>query len=155
LFFTFLGAYVVAFLVTIVGIAGGLTLDAEAKTPLIYALIVEVAASVVTLFKKTDFFEADIQAVKQKAAQDIASLKKEIDLKTSELETTKSEIEGLEKARAEEVLALRSECMKVTDAKDRAFEQLEKYKTACKQDVTQLNAKIEELQIALDNRSNP
>jgi len=56
LFGTFLVVFGATALVTLLGIAGPLSIREEYLNKLFYLLIVEVIASVVALFKKTDFF---------------------------------------------------------------------------------------------------
>jgi len=145
LFFIILGAFVVAFGVTIAGITGFLPLDEKAKGPLIAALIVELALGVLALFKKTDFFAADDQAKAQKHNREITTLVANLSAMRLELESARSTIEALEKARAREVLGRQSDYVKLTEAKDAADEKLAQYKIACAKDLATLKTKIEEL----------
>ena len=141
LYFTVLGVFVIAFIVTVLGICGVLNLDPQAKTPLVIALLVEVAGSVVALFKKTDFFKADDDAVAQRAA----ALKAEIAARESDISSLISEIDALKKAHAREVLHLQAERSEIRRAKDEALETLAKYKDACHKDISRLKSEIEEL----------
>jgi len=59
LFYTFLFVFASTAIVTLLGIAGILSIDKEYLTKLFYALIVQSIAPVIVLFKKTEFFSDD------------------------------------------------------------------------------------------------
>jgi hypothetical protein len=145
LFFTFWAFFVIAFLVTVIGICGGLTLDAEAKKPLIYALIVEVAGAVVAVYRNTDFLKADDESAKKNANRIVAALKTDLELKQSELDSIKSEHEAENRAYVKNVSDLKHECVQLTNAKDEALKRLDEYKGACYRDVARLKSEIEQL----------
>jgi hypothetical protein len=56
LFYTFLGVFIATAVLTLMGIAGAITIPKEYLTPLFAALILALTGSVVGLFKATDFF---------------------------------------------------------------------------------------------------
>jgi hypothetical protein len=56
LYWTFLSVFGATALVTLLGITGLLTIDKEYLSKLFYLLILEVIATVITLFKRTTFF---------------------------------------------------------------------------------------------------
>jgi chromosome segregation ATPase len=145
LFFTVLGSYIIAFAVTVLGITGGLDLDPQAKTPLITALIVEVAASVLALFKGLNISQADDDARKRKGEREVAALQEQIQSKDAELVEQKSELHRLNEARGKEILQLRHEFREMRDLKNEAVETLAKYKDACHKDVSRLESEIQEL----------